>query len=579
MYLRIKWNIVEEIGPQHFEPFNLDEEDFRWSKKEPIDWDISKLTLEQTEKLHQLLASNSSVRGAQTLAGDVSKYLSVLRNAASSKETRPRTLQQFAAFLRMTFLSANCFRIYKRDSSNSFWLCYLTTGIQYHKPYESQGTYYPARVTLNAVYNYLGSQHEYTITFYEDDVRGNTTVESLNKSGYYMETAELREDYLVSKKRYSDTVDCIGTQFYCRGVINPYNVDGNNNKYQQPFVSGSETSPSKVVIDVFVEEGEEGQRSRAKKNSEASERTTLWFWDRAREGLPVDATSWKNSAEEEWTDLQKPEYEVPDHPFLIVFDLGKHLRGKVHISQLTAYRYTPNIEKKLILPGKLKNLISLLIEHKDAGFKDIIANKTGGAIVLLGGPPGVGKTLTAEVFAESESRALYSFQCSQLGLEPEEVEKRLLTIFSRAARWNAVLLLDEADVYVRQRAADLQQNAIVGVFLRTFEYVNCVMFLTTNRPKDIDDAIASRCVARIEYPMPTPAEQKRIWRVLCESSKVEITDEVISEIVEKLNLSGRDIKQHIKLAMMTHPGTPITFETIEFVHQFRPSVSQAENPA
>ena len=47
-------------------------------------------------------------------------------------------------------------------------------------------------------------------------------------------------------------------------------------------------------------------------------------------------------------------------------------------------------------------------------------------------------------------RPLYSVQCSQLGLEPADLERELLKIFTRAARWNAILLLDEADVYIHR---------------------------------------------------------------------------------------------------------------------------------
>ena len=100
-------------------------------------------------------------------------------------------------------------------------------------------------------------------------------------------------------------------------------------------------------------------------------------------------------------------------------------------------------------------------------------------------------------------RPLYSVQCSQLGLEPADLERELLKIFTRAARWNAILLLDEADVYIHRRGSDIQQNAIVGVFLRVLEYYSGVMFLTTNRAELVDDAIASRCLARIDYQSVT----------------------------------------------------------------------------
>src|SRR6185295_19284784 len=100
----------------------------------------------------------------------------------------------------------------------------------------------------------------------------------------------------------------------------------------------------------------------------------------------------------------------------------------------------------------------------------IVAGKTGGTIVFCTGEPGTGKTLTGEVFSEVIKRPLYVVQCSQLGTDEEELEKQLKKVLRRAQRWGAILLIDEADVYVRERGDDIQQNAIVGVFLRVLEY-------------------------------------------------------------------------------------------------------------
>ena len=59
-------------------------------------------------------------------------------------------------------------------------------------------------------------------------------------------------------------------------------------------------------------------------------------------------------------------------------------------------------------------------------------------------------------------------------------------------------LLDEADVFVLERGLDLVQNAIVAEFLRTLEYFDGLLFLTTNRMNGVDEAILARCAAVIE---------------------------------------------------------------------------------
>lgn len=39
-----------------------------------------------------------------------------------------------------------------------------------------------------------------------------------------------------------------------------------------------------------------------------------------------------------------------------------------------------------------------------------------------------------------------------LGLEPSQIEQKLTTVMDMVAKWNAVLLLDEADVFLEARS-------------------------------------------------------------------------------------------------------------------------------
>ena len=57
-------------------------------------------------------------------------------------------------------------------------------------------------------------------------------------------------------------------------------------------------------------------------------------------------------------------------------------------------------------------------------------------------------------------------------------------------------------------------NAVVGVFLQLLEYFNGLLFLTTNRVDDIDEAIVSRCIALIKYNPPDREDRRRIWQVM-----------------------------------------------------------------
>src|SRR5690242_3786747 len=97
------------------------------------------------------------------------------------------------------------------------------------------------------------------------------------------------------------------------------------------------------------------------------------------------------------------------------------------------------------------------VENKNA-FDDVISGKGKGIIMLLSGPPGVGKTLTAESVAESMHIPLYMMSAGDLGTGPDEVEGNLQKILEMVAKWDAILLLDECDVFLEERTThDLER--------------------------------------------------------------------------------------------------------------------------
>lgn len=74
-----------------------------------------------------------------------------------------------------------------------------------------------------------------------------------------------------------------------------------------------------------------------------------------------------------------------------------------------------------------------------------------------------------------------------LGTKASELDQELQRVFELATSWKAIVLIDEADVFLEQRSLhDLERNAMVAVFLRHLEYYPAILFLTTNRVKTFD---------------------------------------------------------------------------------------------
>jgi SpoVK/Ycf46/Vps4 family AAA+-type ATPase len=152
----------------------------------------------------------------------------------------------------------------------------------------------------------------------------------------------------------------------------------------------------------------------------------------------------------------------------------------------------------LVLGAKHKTLIrSLTMQHKRRAelFDDIVAGKGKGLIGLLSGSPGCGKTLTAEAIAELTFRPLYVVSAGELGTTATDVDKNLTQILELARTWDAVLLLDEAEVFLQKRTpSDINRNALVSIFLRQLEYYKGILILTTNMVQTCDPAFESESI-------------------------------------------------------------------------------------
>lgn len=180
----------------------------------------------------------------------------------------------------------------------------------------------------------------------------------------------------------------------------------------------------------------------------------------------------------------------------------------LHIEDIAEVAEQAYAFEHLVLPNEVKytlKAISCSYVKEQANSRtqetDIIRGKGEGKIFLLHGPPGTGKTLSAEAVSELTRRPLLSLTCGDLCTTAGGVESRLDRYMSLGEEWGAIVLLDEADVYLESRAvSEVKRNSLVSgesfvsqyfmirdctvpVFLRALEYYKGLLFLTTNRVK------------------------------------------------------------------------------------------------
>jgi hypothetical protein len=266
---------------------------------------------------------------------------------------------------------------------------------------------------------------------------------------------------------------------------------------------------------------------------------------------------------------------LPYHFYINLYNISKHSYCTAHVSVLEEYKYNKNLLEKLIVKPAVKALVNSMIDGElEMEGKDIIEGKSGGLTILGFGPPGNGKTLTGEIYSEYVEKPLYQIQSSQLGISVNDIEKNLSAVLRRAERWNCILMIDEADTYIYKRGQDITQNCIVGTFLRLLEYYNGILFLTTNRADIIDEAIMSRVTVSIEYKNPEIDDLIKIWETHTPSYGLNIPLENITQIANKFPMSGRDVRNSLKLLSRYYKdGKPITVEKIEVIKDYLPSIT------
>jgi DNA polymerase III delta prime subunit len=561
MKLKIKKEQAKLLGYPVLKQFGVDKYDFA-EYTQTID--LSRHHIDKVKTFLKILEQSQHKRKFAYLKNIVETYISVIEGVG--KDKKMKGLELFKVALIKYLENEKGHLIYSKwDEDIDITLGYRITKISYTPP----SAYQQAKTTMDLIYRKFGEIETTSEVWHHKEIAGKTLPEIMMKSRFFLGTDAIRKKYAEQTQKFVDMSKEIGVQYIGNGNSNDETNDRTDDEEEEERYyrhwrdrRDFKLQNSKVVVDVFVENEQSKDRDK---------------------DLDIGETFWSDPLKEmeDFEDDDTPpegyelDIEIPIHPFLVIFDLQRHKRLVCHYSYLKKYEYDEKIAEKLVLPKNMKDLIQALIEHKEGSFSDIIEGKTGGVIILLSGRAGTGKTLTAEVYAESKKRALYNVQASQLGIKPKFLEYRLMKVLKRAERWNAILLIDEADVYVRERGNDLIQNAIVGVFLRILEYHSSMLFMTTNRPDTVDDAIMSRCIARIDYEYPPKEDQIKIWRVLADTSNIEVSDEIIKRFVEKHNeYSGRDIKNLLKLGNLKAIGDKkkITYEVLDYVTKFNPTL-------
>lgn len=183
----------------------------------------------------------------------------------------------------------------------------------------------------------------------------------------------------------------------------------------------------------------------------------------------------------------------------------------------------------------------------DWGFDRALAYGKGVSL-LFAGPPGTGKTMSAQVLAKEVQLEIYKIDLSQvISKYIGETEKNLHEVFSEAQLSNAILFFDEADALFGKRSEvkdsnDKYSNVETAYLLQKMEEYDGITILATNLQQNLDEAFMRRFGFIVKFPFPDAGHREQIWRGLLPSEAPVEDDIDFRFLASQFELTGGYIK-------------------------------------
>ncbi|XAR71533.1 hypothetical protein NMG60_11017861 [Bertholletia excelsa] len=140
--------------------------------------------------------------------------------------------------------------------------------------------------------------------------------------------------------------------------------------------------------------------------------------------------------------------------------------------------------------------------------------------MLFYGPPGTGKTMAARELARKSGLDYALMTGGDVApLGPQAVTKiHQLFDWAKKSKKGLLLFIDEADAFLCERnktyMSEAQRSALNALLFRTGDQSkDIVLALATNRPGDLDSAVADRIDEVLEFPLPGEDERFKLLKL------------------------------------------------------------------
>jgi SpoVK/Ycf46/Vps4 family AAA+-type ATPase len=196
------------------------------------------------------------------------------------------------------------------------------------------------------------------------------------------------------------------------------------------------------------------------------------------------------------------------------------------------------------------------------------------------GPPGTGKTALAEHVAHELQRPLMVRQASDLVSKfVGETEQNMAAMFEEAETEQAVLLLDEADSFLRSRRMAERNYEVseVNEMLQGMERYAGIFICTTNLFDELDEAALRRFTFKIRFKALTVEQRERMFIAeALNGDAAALTVEQTDRLVELDQISPGDfaaVKRQVDILGVAFAPDEFLAQ-LEIEHKVKPEVRQ-----
>ncbi|MFZ1730872.1 MAG: AAA family ATPase [Bacteroidota bacterium] len=214
------------------------------------------------------------------------------------------------------------------------------------------------------------------------------------------------------------------------------------------------------------------------------------------------------------------------------------------------------------------------------GIEHVTATRPSGSVLLLfHGPPGTGKTYTAEAFAASLGRDLLITDATKILSKwyggSESQLQRMFSSYARLMRVSEkppVLLLNECDQLMGRRessggggrSTDQTEHRLQNILLEQLERFPGILIATTNLMESLDDAFSRRFDYKISFAAPDMAARVALWKGHIPVSVPRTPEVDFERLSERFTFTGGQIAIAAANALRTAAsrGDKLTMEDL-----------------